>query len=87
MPSTEARGPIKSLAMAAAVRSEPALISMEEMLICLHMRDNTRSPTVLVAWIPHARCVGQSLEVAHLKHVQIWLRKMGTGKTGLLLHT
>ena len=60
---------------------------MEAMLICLHMRDNTQSQTDLAARTQHAQCAGQFPEVVHLKHVQIWLRKMGTGKTGLLLHT
>ena len=34
---------------------------------------------VLPALTLHARCVGQSLEVAHLKLAQTWLHRMETG--------
>ena len=80
MLSIEARRHILLPAMALAVRSEPSLNSMGEMLTFLHMRDSTQSPTVLAALTLHAQCVGQPLEVPLKKHVQTWLHRTETGK-------
>ena len=80
MLSTETRRHFLSPAMAPAVRSEPSLNSMGEMLIFLQMRDSTQSPTVLAASALHAPCVGQPLEVPPKKHVQTWIHRTETGK-------
>ena len=80
MLSTIVRRHFLSLAMAPAVRSEPSLNSMGEMLIFLQMRDSILSLAVLAAPALHVQCVRQRLEMTMKKHAQAWRHRMETGK-------